>query len=341
MRQKEEPLVAYYDDPAHFADLMNGWIYHGARQLSGEEIHEINTRYTSRTNKNYRSRYRDIAKQVQNIRVILIVGTEIQTYVDYSMPVRGMDYDAVEYKRQISRIKNKHKNSGTAHLEMSPINKEDRLVPAITLVLYLGEKPWDAADNLHEILDFSKISDEWKEYIQNYKVHVLDIRHTSDDRLMEFPEDIACMFLAIKYAGNKEKLSELIRSFPHFQKLDEETYDTIWNYVGNKQMLKMKKTSEKGGIDMRCAIDEIYEDGIAEGERRGISIGEERGISIGERRGEERGITIGEERGIANMLSLLKELGYSANDTKFHLEDKLHMSEAQAAEYIRKYWHDK
>lgn len=47
-----------------------------------------------------------------------------------------------------------------------------------------------------------------------------------------------------------------------FQQPDEETYDTIWNYVGNKQMLKMKKASEteKGGIDMRCAIDEIYEE---------------------------------------------------------------------------------
>ena len=61
--------------------------------------------------------------------------------------------------------------------------------------------------------------------------------------------------------------------------------DTIWNYVGNKQMLKMKKASEteKGGIDMRCAIDEIYEDGLAEGEKRGI----------------------------AGMLDLLKELGCS------------------------------
>ena len=53
-------------------------------------------------------------------------------------------------------------------------------------------------------------------------------------------------------------------------------------------MLKMKKASEteKGGIDMRCAIDEIYEDGLAEGEKRGI----------------------------ADMLDLSKELGCSAND---------------------------
>ena len=30
-----------------------------------------------------------------------------------------------------------------------------------------------------------------------------------------------------------------------FQQLDEDTYDTIWNYVGNKQMLKMKKAKEE------------------------------------------------------------------------------------------------
>ena len=324
MGQKEEPLVAYYDDPNHFAGLINGWIYHGARQLTAEQIQEINTRYTAKTKRNYRTRYRDIAKQVQNIKVLLIVGTEIQTYVDYSMPVRGMDYDAVEYKRQISRIKNNRKTSNDTLMEMSPISKTDRLIPAITLVLYLGAKPWDAADNLHDILDFSNISDEWKEYIQNYKIHVLDICHTPDERLLEFPDEIACMFLAIKHAGNRQKLSELINMFPFFHNLDEDTYDTIWNYVGNKKMLEIKKEleTENGGIDMRCAIDEIYEDGIAEGERRG----------------EQRGMQLGEARGISSMLELLKELGCSVNDVKLHLENKLHMPEEKANEYIRQYW---
>ena len=89
-------------------------------------------------------------------------------------------------------------------------------------------------------------------------------------------------------------------------------------------MLEIKKEleTEKGGIDMRCAIDEIYEDGIAEGEARG----------------EQRGIQLGEARGITSMLELLKELGCSANDVKLHLENKLHMSEEKANEYIRQYW---
>ena len=85
-------------------------------------------------------------------------------------------------------------------------------------------------------------------------------------------------------------------------------------------MLKMKKASEteKGGIDMRYAIDEIYEDGLAEGERRGLAEGE--------------------KRGIAGMLDLLKELGCSA---KLHLKNKLHLSEDTANEYIQKCWNTK
>ena len=323
MGQKEEPMIAYYNDPGHFADLINGWIYRGEKQLTAEQVQETDTRYAAKTKKNYRMRYRDIAKQVKNIRILLVIGTEIQTYVDYSMPVREMDYDVIEYKRQISKLQRKRKSVETARVRMSPIAKTDLLIPVITLVLYMGESPWDAADNLHEILDFSGVTDEWKDYIQNYKIHVLDICHTSDERLMEFPENIACMFLAIKHAGNKEKLSELTKKLPHFQQLDEETYDTIWNYIGNKQMLKMKKASEteKGGIDMRCAIDEIYEDGLAEGERRGLAEGE--------------------KRGIAGMLDLLKELGCSANDAKLHLKNKLHLSEDTANEYIQKCWNAK
>ena len=73
----------------------------------------------------------------ENSRVGRVVGTEIQSYVDYSMPVRGMDYDAVEYKRQISIIKNRRKSKKATKLSMSPLAKEDRLIPAITLVLYM------------------------------------------------------------------------------------------------------------------------------------------------------------------------------------------------------------
>lgn len=326
MNPKEEPMVAYYDDPAHFADLMNGWIYRGTKQLMAEQILEADTRYTAKSQRNYRTRYRNIAKRIQNIRILLVVGTEIQTYVDYSMPVRGMDYDAVEYKCQISRMNSNHKKEEISEMSLSPILKEDRLIPTITLVLYMGEKPWDAASNLYDILDMSDISEEWKSYVQNYKVHVLDICHTPDERLLEFPQKTASLFLSIKYARNKEKLSELVKKFSWFRGMDEETYDTVWNYVGNKRMLEMKKINEQGGVDMRCAIDEIYEDGIAEGEKRGLE--------IGEARGEARGT----EWGIRHMLKLLKSLGYSAESAATQLAIQCNLPDEQAREYLKKYW---
>ena len=88
-------------------------------------------------------------------------------------------------------------------------------------------------------------------------------------------------------------------------------------------MLEIKKAweTEGGKVNMRCAIDEIYEDGLAEGERRGLADGE--------------------KRGIAGMLDLLKELGCSANDAKLHLKNKLHLSEDTANEYIQKCWNTK
>lgn len=97
---------------------------------------------------------------------------------------------------------------------------------------------------------------------------------------MEFPNDIASMFLFIKYAKNKKKLAELVHSSLGFSELENDTVSTLLNYVEDPQVLKIKKTWEtKGGkIDMRSALGEIYEDGVA----------------IGEKRGEERGITIGE-----------------------------------------------
>ena len=86
-----------------------------------------------------------------------------------------------------------------------------------------------------------------------------------------------------------------------------------------------KRRTNGGKIDMRSALGEIYEDGVA----------------IGEKRGEERGITIGKEYGISSMLELLQELGYCEDDAKFHLENKYQLSEHAADRYIKKYWNKK
>ena len=150
MGKKEEPMITYYENARHFAWLMNGWIYHGKNGIDETQISSKNIRLTGQTRKNSavrtRTRYRDISKTIGKANVFLIIGTEFQSFLDYSMPVRIMDYDTLEYKDQIQDIKSARRNevlaSGrTPGVDLSPLKKEDRLVPVITLVLYMGEDP--------------------------------------------------------------------------------------------------------------------------------------------------------------------------------------------------------
>ena len=100
MGSKEEPMITYYEDARHFAWLVNGWIYHGNGGIEPAQIKPKNIRLTGRTGKGKaartRTRYRDISKTIENATIFLIIGAEFQSFVDYSMPVRVMDYDSLE-----------------------------------------------------------------------------------------------------------------------------------------------------------------------------------------------------------------------------------------------------
>lgn len=287
MGKKEEPMITYYENARHFAWLMNGWIYHGKNGIDETQISSKNIRLTGQTRKNSavrtRTRYRDISKTIGKANVFLIIGTEFQSFLDYSMPVRIMDYDTLEYKDQIQDIKSARRNevlaSGrTPGVDLSPLKKEDRLVPVITLVLYMGEDPWDAARNLHELFNFSEIPQELRNYVPDYPIHVLDVCHTSDERLLEFPKDLASMFLTIKYQKNPDTLKSILYSIPEFRAVEKETFDAVWGFL-DKRVLEYKDESQntEGEINMCVAIDMM----LADERKQGLSEGHERGFSDG------------------------------------------------------------
>ena len=312
MGKKEEPMIAYYEDARHFAWLVNGWICQGEKEIDETQIKPKNIRLTGKTGSGrttrMRSRYRDVFKEIGKVKIVLMIGTELQSFVDYSMPVRVMDYDALEYKDQIQKIASERKientaKSGKKRVALSPIKKEDRLIPVITLVLYMGEEPWNAAKNLHGLLDFSEVPERFKTYIPDYQIHVLDVCHTPDERLLEFPKDIATMFLTIKYRDNLPTL------------IEEDTYDVMWNFL-DKRMLELKENvqNEDGGINMCGAVDQMIAEGM------------------------ERGLAQGTERGIKNLIEVCQELGTSYDNVQFQVEMKYNLSQEEAERYMKQYW---
>lgn len=53
------------------------------------------------------------------------------------------------------------------------MRKTDRLVPVITVVVYYGERPWDGAVTLHEMLDMPK---EVEQYVNDYRIVLVEAR---------------------------------------------------------------------------------------------------------------------------------------------------------------------
>lgn len=53
------------------------------------------------------------------------------------------------------------------------MKKTDKFTPVITVVIYYGETAWDGAVSLHEMLH---IPNEMKQYINNYKMLLVEVR---------------------------------------------------------------------------------------------------------------------------------------------------------------------
>lgn len=133
---------------------------------------------------------------------------------------------------------------------------------------------------MHDLLDFSEIPHELRDYVPDYPIHVLDVCHTADERLLEFPKDLASMFLTIKYQRDFKTLQTVLKSIPELDTVEPETFDTAWNFL-DKRMLKFKDKAQntEGDVNMCVAVDQMLDEGRKQGHKRGLSEGLERGRS--------------------------------------------------------------
>ena len=197
-------------------------------------------------------------------------------YVDYAMPLRVMDSDALSYlqqKKAISKEHMEHKDLESGEY-LSRFSKADRLLPVITLVMYCGEKPWDGARRLHEMLELGRLPEGLKRYVEDYAIHILDVCHTPDKRLREFPPEICFLLMCIKYAKDKEAFLRLTEQ-EGAAVISEDTYETIAEYLGEPELLE-REAGEEGGRNMCKAIRDLVEDGRNEG----IQLGVQQGVQL-------------------------------------------------------------
>ena len=119
MGRVNDVLHHYLDDAERFADLYNGIFFAGKPIIDAKELTEAEESYYDvklqevsgdcREIKKSR-RSRDLKKYLKSGSTLRILAIENQNQVDYSMPFRCMEYDTLEYRKQLEELKKKNAN---------------------------------------------------------------------------------------------------------------------------------------------------------------------------------------------------------------------------------------
>ena len=264
MGKKDTCAWEFYSDPARYADVVNGLICGGEQVVGTDNLHELDSRIGQKS--------RDLLREVAFGSNTAVIGIENQEHVDYSMPQRILFYEARVYEKLVVPIRGavkEHSSEISASEYLGRFRKNDKFHPHVTLVLYYGQEPWDGEKNLYEIIDFTDIPESLQKLVQDYQVHVVDVRRLEDTSV--FKTDVKLVFDFIQYSDDSEKLEQLVKGNPAYQELDKKAFEFISYYGDAHGLRECKEFDEKGKVINMCrALDEIYEKGQVVGEASGI-----------------------------------------------------------------------
>ena len=258
--------------PEHFADCFNFYLFDGeqiikASNLEPKDPTEIAI-IPEDTSDETVEKIRDILKQcilMQDEKATyLLLGIENQTDIHYALPVKNMNYDALNYGRQVSEIAKEHrkkkdiKDSGEF---LSGFTKEDKLKPIITLTIYFGAEAWDGPRSLKEM--FEDIDENIMKYVEDYKVHLLVPNEIED--FEKFTTDFGKVMKYIAVSKDKKALAQL-KSDETFQAVDVDAVRLLNAYTDSN--IEIQEGEDK--VNMCQGLKEL----LADEREEGIGLGE-------------------------------------------------------------------
>ena len=321
-QQKRKPDIAlkeYWREEEHFADLYNAVLFSGKQVILPEDLAEGDADVShvlehGRAVANIKA-FRDIIKIVKRSKkygvTLAILGIENQENIHYAMPLRVMEYDAYSYKKQYDELAKQYVDSAdrTEDERLSRMRKTDKLAPVITIVIYYGEKPWNGAKSLKEMLELPAGVEA---YVSDYPMHLVEIR--SDSLELQNEDNINLFQICRMIYNHTKSLAEGKRQVIDYvekNEVKEEVLKAVGAAVG-KQIRWSKKEENK---NMCTFFDELEKECRLEGEK----IGEKRGI----KRGREEGM-------LKNAVKVVKN---AMQKYKLSLEEACELAEISVETY--------
>ena len=258
-------MKEFLENNAYFVDFFDG-----ERVLKPENCMELDSKMND-SNMDL-EKHVDVIRKYNDGNIYSAFIIENQSYVDMSMVVRAAAYEYVAYERMLKKSK---KNKSKEKLPMVHI-----------LVFYTGERPWNAARQLSELVE---VDERFESYFHDYKMNLIEITGNTSYNFNE--EDVYNLFY-------------ICRSI-----YDQSIYEGMSNHFGlvKSSVLKVVKTlTDVEWLDLE-ELEEKEEIEMCEAEKRWLEVKSKEW----EAEGIKKGIEQGSENNRKEMYRTMVDKGFS------------------------------
>ncbi len=264
--------------PARFADLCNFYFFSGRDVIREKDLFPADTKFW-RTSRGAEKEFSGDQLKLWNPgNGAVLLGVEPEENIQYALPVKYMNYESLQYDKNLKEIQREHRDNNDLSSEeyISGFSAADRLCPVLILGVYLGQERWQPPDGLKDILALSSLPEEIqngvRDFSSDFRINFLDIHDlTSTDM---FRSDLKEVFGFLSRREDKEALEAYIAKHESFRHLRKDTFEVIMAYSGGEDFdvhCEDYKTEE--GYDMCLAFQQMRDEGIDIGEKRGRAEG--------------------------------------------------------------------
>ena len=280
-KSKDKIMKEFLENNAYFVDFFNAYFFDGKRVLKPENCMELDSEMND-ANMDL-EKHVDVIRKYNDGNLYSAFIIENQSYVDMSMVVRAAVYEFVAYERMLKKSK---KNKAKEKLPMVNI-----------LVFYTGERPWNAARQLSELVE---VDERFKSYFHDYKMNLIEITGNTSYNFNE--EDVYNLFYICRSIYNQSIYEGKSNDFG----LVKSSVLKVVKTLTDVEWLDLEELEEKEKIEMCEAEKRWLEVKSKEWKAEGIELGIKQGI--------EQGIEQGVELGQVLLYKTMIKNGMSVNE---------------------------
>ena len=260
---KDKTMKEFLENNAYFVDFFNAYFFNGEKVLKPENCEELDSEMNDSNME--LEKHVDVIRKYNDGNLYSAFIIENQSYVDASMVVRAATYEYVAYDRMLKKLK---KNKAKEKLPMVHI-----------LVFYTGERPWNAASKLSELVE---VDERFESYFHDYQMNLIEITGNTSYNFNE--EDVHNLFYICRSIYDQSIYEGKSNSFG----LVKSSVLKVVKTLTDVEWLDLEELEEKEEIEMCEAEKRWLEVKSKEWEAEGIKKGIEQGIEQGIERGSEK-----------------------------------------------------